>query len=81
MAYQGIVEDVELHQAFNKLNLGSLQFLDKREVPKAEEYEADPNTESMESTCPACGMYFLFKLWKETSGYQLLRDTTVQIAK
>ena len=67
MAYLDIVEDVALHeddqlcthQACNKLHLSSLQLLDKREVPKPEDYKADPNTESIEPTCPACGKYLL----------------------
>ena len=68
-AYQGIVEDVALnevdqvctHQACNKLHLSSLQLLDKREVPKPEDYQADPNPESIETTCPV----------KEYLSYQL----------
>ena len=45
------------HPVCSRLMISSLQHLDKRAQVDARDYQYDPNTGSVQRTCPKCGFY------------------------
>ena len=61
------------HPVCSHLMISSLQHLDERAQVDARDYQYDPNTGSVQRTCPKCGFYlrdYIIHLWKSPTSSQ-----------